>query len=152
LLKCGSGRILRLTGIDLSVNLHMISFIFSFKPWLRKTIAALYLVTIAVLSLMPSYDLPSFTIFPEIDKVVHICMYLGLSFLACWSFEIRRDRMKPLYFMLVTVFMYGILMEVLQRTMHNGRNFDFRDMIANLTGAIVGILIYRYFDRQRLKE
>jgi glycopeptide antibiotics resistance protein len=32
--------------------------------------------------------------------------------------------------------------------MHNGRNFDFRDMLANLTGAIIGILIYRYFDRK----
>ena len=129
----------------------MISFIFSFKPWLRKTIAVLYLATIAVLSLMPSYDLPQFTIFPEIDKVVHICMYLGLSFLACWSFEISRNRMKPLYLMLAGVFMYGVLMEILQRTMHNGRNFDFRDMIANLTGAIAGILIYRFLDRLRLE-
>jgi VanZ family protein len=126
----------------------MISFIFSFKPWLRKTIAVIYLATVAILSLMPSYDLPRFTIFPEIDKVVHISMYLGLSFLACWSLEIKRDQMKPLYLLLTSVFMYGVLMEILQRTMHNGRNFDFRDMLANLTGAIIGILIYRYFDRK----
>lgn len=125
----------------------MISFIFSFKPWLRKIIAIVYLATVAVLSLMPSRDLPHFTVYPEIDKVVHLCMYLGLSFLACWSYEISRDRMKPLYLMVAGVFMYGVLMEILQRTMHNGRNFDFRDMLANLTGAIIGILIYRYFDR-----
>lgn len=125
----------------------MISFIFSFKPWLRKIIAIVYLATVAVLSLMPSRDLPHFTVYPEIDKVVHLCMYLGLSFLACWSYEISRDRMKPLYLMVAGVFMYGVLMEILQRTMHNGRNFDFRDMLANLTGAIIGILIYRYLDR-----
>jgi VanZ family protein len=128
----------------------MISFIFSFKPWLRKTLAALYLAVIAIISLMPVSDLPHFTVFPEIDKAVHIGMYLGLSFLACWSFEVSRDRMKPLYLMLGGVFMYGVLMEILQRTMHNGRNFDFRDMIANLSGAIIGILIYRYFDRKHL--
>ncbi len=126
----------------------MISFIFSFKPWLRKTIGALYLAIVAILSLMPSRDLPQFTIFPEIDKAVHICMYLGLSFLACWSYEIKRERMQPLYLLLAGVFMYGVLMEILQRTMHNGRNFDFRDMLANLTGAIIGIIIYRYFDRK----
>jgi VanZ family protein len=128
----------------------MISFIFSFKPWLRKTIAILYLVTIAVISLIPSHDLPQFTKFKDIDKVIHVCMYMGLSFLACWSFGIRRDRMKPLYFMLAVVFMYGVLMEILQRTMHNGREFDFKDMVANLMGTIVGILIYRYFDKQRI--
>ena len=127
----------------------MISFIFSFKPWLRKSIGVIYLVTVAVISLMPSRDLPHFTVIKEIDKVVHICMYLGLSFLACWSFEIRRDRMKPLYIMLAGVFMYGVLMEILQRTMHNGRDFDFKDMIANLTGTIIGMLIYRFLDRKR---
>ena len=130
----------------------MISFIFSFQIWLRKTIAALYLATIAALSLMPARDLPHFTVFSAIDKVVHISMYLGLSFLACWSYEINRERMKPIYVLLVGVFMYGVLMEILQRTMHNGRNFDFKDMVANLTGAIVGIIIYRFFDRKRTEN
>lgn len=130
----------------------MISFIFSFSLWLRKTLSALYLVIIAVLSLMPVSDLPHFTVFSGIDKMVHVSMYFGLAFLACWSFEINRDRMKPIYFLLSGVFMYGVLMEILQRTMHNGRNFDFRDMLANLTGAIAGILIYRYFDWKRIEK
>jgi VanZ family protein len=129
----------------------MISFIFSFKLWLRKSIAALYLAIVAVLSLMPSYDLPEITVFPQFDKVVHISMYLGLSFLALWSFEVHRDRMKPIYLLLTAVFLYGVLMEILQRTMHNGRSFDFRDMLANLTGAIIGIVIYRYFDLKRVE-
>jgi glycopeptide antibiotics resistance protein len=42
-------------------------------------------------------------------------------------------------------------MEILQRTMHNGRNFDFRDMVANLTGAIIGFYVFRYLDRMREK-
>jgi VanZ family protein len=129
----------------------MISFIFSFKPWLRKTIAALYLGFIVVLSLMPAIDLPHFAVFKNLDKAVHVCMYLGLSFLVCWSFEISRKKMAPLYLLLAGVFMWGVLMEILQRTMHNGRSFDFRDMIANLTGAIVGLIIYRYFDKKRLE-
>jgi len=128
----------------------MISFIFSFKPWLRKTIGSVYLAIVALLSLLPSYDIPDIQLFPGADKLVHICMYLGLSFLACWSYEIKRERMQPVYLLLAGVFMYGVLMEILQRTLHNGRDFDFKDMLANLTGAIIGILIYRYFERKQV--
>jgi len=127
----------------------MISFIFSFKPWLRKTIGAFYLVIIAVLSLLPSYDIPDIGLFPGADKVVHILMYLGLSFLASWSYDISHKGMRFMYLLLTGVFMYGVIMEILQRTMHNGRDFDFKDMIANLTGTIIGLLIYRLLDRQR---
>jgi len=127
----------------------MISFIFSFKLWLRRSIAILYLSIVAVLSLMPAYDLPHITVYPGFDKLVHFSMYLGAAFLGSWSLEISRNRMKPVYFLLAGVFLYGVLMEILQRTMHNGRNFEFRDMIANLTGAIAGILLFRYLDRKR---
>lgn len=127
----------------------MISFIFSFKPWLRKTIGVLYLVTIAVISLMPSQDLPHFTKSKEIDKVIHVCMYLGLAFLASWNYDIFHKKLKYMYMLLAGVFMYGVVMEILQRTMQNGRDFDFKDMLANLTGTIFGLWIYRYLDRKR---
>lgn len=126
----------------------MISFIFSIKLWVRKTIGFIYLVNIALLSLSPSYNLPVIHI-PYIDKLVHICMYLGLSFLAGWSYDIGHRKMKFMYLLVGGVFMYGVLMEILQRTMHNGRAFEFRDMLANLTGAIIGIFIYRYFDKKQ---
>lgn len=126
----------------------MISFIFSFKPWLRKTLAVLYLLTIAVISLMPSHDLPHFTKNKIIDKVIHLCMYLGLSFLAGWNYDIINRQLKYMFMLLAGVFMYGVIMEILQRTMHNGRDFDFKDMIANLTGTIIGLLIYRFLDRK----
>ena len=129
----------------------MISFIFSFKLWLRRILAVLYLAFIALLSLMPANDLPHIAVFKEFDKVVHICMYLGLSFMACWSLDIDRKKMSPIYLLLTLVFMYGVLMEILQRTMHNGRSFDFRDMVANLTGAIVGLMLYRFLDRKRIE-
>ncbi len=130
------------------VNLHMISFIFSIKPWIRKTIGFIYLLNIAWLSLSPSYNLPVIHI-PYIDKVVHMCMYLGLAFLAGWIYDIGHHRVRFAYYLLAGVFMYGALMEILQRTMHNGREFDFKDMLANLFGAIIGLLIYKYLDRMQ---
>jgi VanZ family protein len=74
-----------------------------------------------------------------------------LALIAGWSFNITRNRMRPVYYLLAGVFMWGVLMEILQRTMHNGRNFDFRDMVANLTGAIIGFYVFRYLDRMREK-
>ena len=129
----------------------MISFIFSFKLWMRRTIGLLYLGTVAFVSLMPVSALPHITVFQWFDKAVHFSMYMGLSFLACWSFEITRKYMAPFYLLLSGVFMWGILMEILQRTMHSGRNYEFRDMIANLTGAIIGLMLYRYFDKRRVE-
>ncbi len=127
----------------------MISFIFSFQLWLRRTIGSMYLAALVIISLMPASDLPHIAVFSSFDKAAHFIMYLGLSFLVCWGLDLSRIRMRPIYLLLSGVFMWGVLMEILQRTMHNGRNFDFRDMIANLAGAWVGILIYRYFDRKR---
>lgn len=129
----------------------MISLIFSFPIWLRKTIGLIYLFIIAILSLMPVDVLPNFTVNKGLDKVVHLCMYMGLALIAGWSFNITRNRMRPVYYLLAGVFMWGVLMEILQRTMHNGRNFDFRDMVANLTGAIIGFYVFRYLDRMREK-
>jgi VanZ family protein len=127
----------------------MISCLFSIKPWLRKTVGAVYLTVIALLSLWPANSLPQVSLFSGADKLVHICMYLGLSFLACWIYNIGHHRIWFIYSLLAAVFMYGVLMEILQRTMHNGRSFDFKDMIANLVGAILGTLVYRYLERKQ---
>jgi VanZ family protein len=74
-------------------------------------------------------------------------MYLGLAFLAGWIYDIGHHRVRFAYYLVAGVFLYGVLMEILQRTMHNGREFDFKDMLANLFGAIIGLIIYKSLDR-----
>jgi len=125
----------------------MISYMYSLKPWIRKTIGAIYLAVIALLSLLPARSLPHVPLFSGADKLVHICMYLGLSFLACWIYNIGHQRIWFIYSLLLAVFMYGALMEILQHVIRAGRSFDFMDMIANLVGGIIGMLIYTYLDR-----
>lgn len=130
----------------------MLLCLFLCKPWVRKAVGAAYLAIVAYLSLMPSRNIPDIPLFHGADKLVHICMYLGLSFLACWIYVADRHQLRFMYSLLAAVFMYGVLMEILQRTMRNGRSFDFKDMVANLVGAIIGVLIYRYFERMRMKK
>jgi VanZ family protein len=79
-------------------------------------------------------------------------MYLGLGFVACWSLDREGKRMPPLYLLLVGVFMWGVLMEVLQRLMSNGRSMEILDMAANLAGAVAGLFIYKYLNRKYKRQ
>ena len=126
----------------------MINFIFSLKPWLRITLGLLYLVLIVLLSLLPTSNLPDVPFFSGEDKWIHFCMYLGLGFVTCWSLDMRGKRMPSLNMLLAGVFAWGVLMEILQRLMSNGRGMDVWDMLANLAGAVAGLIVYRFLDRK----
>lgn len=130
----------------------MLNFIFSLKPWVRITLGLLYLVLLVLLSLLPTSDLPDIPYFSGEDKYIHFCMYLGLGFLTCWSLDISDKRRPPPKLLLLTgVFMWGVLMEVLQRLMSNGRGMEYLDMLANLAGAVAGLALYKYLERKRVR-
>jgi VanZ family protein len=109
-----------------------------------------------LLSLLPSSDFPDIPYFSGEDKWIHFCMYAGLGFLTCWSLDTRGRRMPPLFVLLIGVFLWGVLMEVLQRLMANGRSMEILDMLANLAGAIAGLILYKYMNRkwavERIKQ
>jgi len=126
----------------------MIRLLFSSKPWLRITLSILYLILIVLLSLLPTSSLPDVPYFSGEDKWIHFCMYLGLGFVASWSLDRKGKPMPPLYVLLAGLFMWGVLMEVLQRLMSNGRGMEILDMLANLAGAVAGLIVYKYMNRK----
>lgn len=126
----------------------MIRLLFSTKPWLRYTLSLIYLVIIVLLLLLPTSDLPDIPMFSGEDKWIHFCMYLGLGFVTSWSLDRQGKTMPPLYILLAGLFMWGILMEVLQRLMSNGRGMEILDMLANLAGAVAGLFLYKYLNRK----
>lgn len=126
----------------------MLRLLFTSKPWLRITLSILYLVVIVLMSLLPSSNLPNIPYFSGEDKWIHFCMYAGLGFLTCWSLDTKGRRMPPLYVLLIGVFLWGVLMEILQRLMSNGRSMEILDMLANLAGAIAGLILYKYMNRK----
>ena len=130
----------------------VIRFFFSIKPGLRIAIVLVYLAIIALLSLLPAYDLPTIPLFTGADKIIHFCMYCGLSFLFCWGASVSPRHVRSLLFILAGSFLWGALMEVLQRAMHLGRSFEVADMVANFAGAAAGLLVYRFFERKKRKE
>lgn len=126
----------------------MIRFLFSSKPWLRISLSIIYLILIVLLSLLPTSDFPDVPMFSGEDKWIHFCMYLGLGFVTCWSLDRKGKPMPPLYVLLAGLFMWGLLMEVLQRLMANGRGMEISDMLANLAGAVAGLMVYKYMNRK----
>jgi len=119
----------------------MISFIFSIRQKLRVAISLIYLGIIVIVSLMPSEDVPQIIWFEGIDKLVHSFMYLGFTWLLCWSLHSEK---KPfiIYFVIIGTIGWGILMELFQLIMQVGRAFEWLDVLANSVGVITGVLIY----------
>ena len=119
----------------------MISFLFSIKHWLRITLTLVYLSIVADLSLLPSDDLPELPLFPGADKIIHSCMYLGLTWLACWSLR-AESKPKWYYFIFLFSVSWGAIMELLQLLMRMGRSFELFDILSNLVGTFAGLLLY----------
>jgi VanZ family protein len=130
----------------------MIRFIFSLPQWLRVLVSILYLSVVAGLSLMPSDDVPQIEMFPGFDKVVHGCMYFGLTVLACWTLHAEIKRIKIVYLVLFSI-SWGLLMEISQLEMMLGRAFEWKDELANSVGSLLGAVIYllivRLYQSQR---
>ena len=114
------------------------------NPLLRKSLGIFYLTLIAFLSLLPTSNLPDIPYFSGEDKAIHFGMYAGLGFMACWSLNIRNNRLKSYPILLLFVFMWGVIMEILQRLIANGRSLEYLDMLANFAGAVAGLLAYNY--------
>lgn len=121
----------------------MIHFIFSFPKWLRLLLSLLYLAIIAKLSLMAPDEIPDMELFPGFDKLVHGCMYFGLTILSCWTFRAEKRRIRIFYVVLFAG-IWGLTMEFLQLEMEAGRAFEWKDEVSNGIGALLGAGVYAW--------
>jgi len=119
----------------------MISFFINIRQSTRFILVFLYVICIAALSLLPMRDLPHVHEFPGFDKIVHFSMYFMFSFLFGWALKADHNYYWLLLIVPVTIG-WGVFMEVLQNLTHQGRNFDFYDMVANSVGVVIGILFF----------
>jgi VanZ family protein len=83
---------------------------------------------------------------PNLDKVVHICMYFGMSGMLWLEFlrAHRRDR-TPMWHAWVGAFVCPVLfsgaVELLQAFCTTYRGGDWLDFAANTTGAVLASLV-----------
>lgn len=119
----------------------MISFILSIRQPVRFLLVIVYVSCVAALSLFPPDDLPHVEVFSGFDKLVHFTMYFVFSILFCWAVKAESNYLRLFYIVAVTAG-WGILMEYMQLSMHNGRSFSWYDALANCVGITFGILTY----------
>lgn len=105
------------------------------------TILTLYLSLLSAKS-MSSLNLWKIT---GLDKLGHAAFYMLFSLL--WSMAIARNKDRRLWILMIAIF-FGIMMETGQYLMMNGRSFEVLDIVANSVGAMVGMLVFSWLNRE----
>lgn len=106
--------------------------------------ALLWTLLILYLSLISATTASKFNVFDlfGIDKIGHLIFYSTFSFLWCMSFRRRKiDKINILFFSIS----FGVLMEICQLYLFNGRSFEYYDIVANILGSIIGIILFKKF-------
>ena len=107
-----------------------------------------YLLLISILSLLPSDSMPDIPLFPNADKLIHMAMYAGFTFLLlnAWKgYFIDRNK----WLIPVLIALWGIGMESLQSLKSIGRSFDLWDEAANIAGFFPGWLAVVVFQKYK---
>lgn len=94
---------------------------------------------------MPTSGLPKVGI-SQFDKIVHNCIFITLSILWQLYFYIKgvENKRKFILLFLLIMLVYGILIEVFQELFTASRTADPFDVIANMIGVVIGIVVFNY--------
>ena len=108
-----------------------------------KIIFYLYVLLIFLLSLIPRETVEFIQIFGW-DKIAHLIEYFILGFLYRWYIikEVSISRVQFYYILLIPVIDEFLIQNFSNRTV------DFWDLIFNIIGLLLGILIRDYFDKK----
>jgi len=81
------------------------------------------------------------------DKVLHAFAYTVLAL--SWFYAIKKahDNTRVKIVIAISIFIFGIIIEVLQEWLAQGRMMDFKDVIANTIGILVAFSIFKYLLR-----
>ena len=108
-------------------------------------LAILYSGVISILFFVPSQKLPNIT-FSGTDKIIHSLVHFVLINL--WLFYIYfKNRYtiqaKWILILLLSMLLYGIVIEILQDLFTVSRKADLFDVAANFTGSLLGIFFFK---------
>ena len=122
----------------------------------KYPVSLLIILTVIYLSFFkpPTTDLSNI---PNIDKIVHICMYLGMSGMLWLEFlRAHQKGDSPLWHAWVGAFVCPVLfsgmVELLQEYCTTYRGGDLLDFAANTTGALIASLIGYFVLRPRMAK
>jgi len=112
---------------------------------LRKNLISVSVaIIILYLSLTGSDSFSRFRIpvIPSFDKIVHAAMYFALMVSLLFENRTIAGTLKS-YALLATIpFIYGVLIELLQKLFTSDRQGEIFDILFNLTGIIIAVAVW----------
>lgn len=96
------------------------------------------------LTLMPSRDIPQSFIFW--DKAQHALAFFLLMLTGSIAYA------KKYYWVLIGLVFYGASIEVMQKYFTYTRSGDVSDLIADILGILVGLIVFKLIEHRLLKN
>lgn len=117
-------------------------------------------LVILVLTGLPGSCFPRVKPIVGLDKVVHMLMYAGFAFACLWGYRKpfketgKGYRRKAIWITMALGAVLGMLTEIMQETLIQGRTGSVYDWIADVIGCIFGVIIAYFLlrDRNNLKN
>ena len=112
------------------------------KLFRSKWVAIIWLLFITFLFMLPGSALPENNLFIDLqfDKVVHVCLFAALLFLFRSSFALEADYYPAI--LMILALCYGLGIEYVQQNFVSNRSFDGYDVVADMIGSLVGLLVH----------
>ncbi len=113
----------------------------------------LWAVLILVLYVLPGEELPVFDDwdFLSLDKLAHMGLFAAMTLFLKVGLKRQsasaRARTFAGYYAVSFSIGYGVILEAIQGHVAQGRYSDVQDALANVLGAILGTVIYRFIYR-----
>ena len=95
----------------------------------------------SLISVKNVVELPAIHFF---DKFLHFSAYFLLTLSWLIAFINKLTQQRKVIIIVVTVFIYGIIIEVLQGALTTYRQADLFDMFANLIGIVIAWLFFTF--------
>lgn len=105
--------------------------------------------SLIILYLSAASGLPGtsqFPSFPGADKAAHALVYALLAVLLWMGFK-RWSPGKRSHTVLGITALYGLGMEIMQNFFFPERHFELLDIVANIIGAVLGLLSIKFFSK-----
>lgn len=114
------------------------------EPRIFLSIGLIYTLFVTIIFLLPASEIPNIKI-SFADKIAHVLIHCVLNFIwLCYCLIIKKGVIFGKNIMLVLVFClsYGIIIEVFQKWFLPSRTYDVFDVLANVFGSMLGLLLY----------
>ena len=114
------------------------------RHWFKVSIYSLAVfVTLAILYLsLSSQGVVKVDLMDNFDKILHATAYFILTTIWFLSLSTEKRPKKIKMILALGILVFGMVIEVLQGTLTDYRVISFADVIANLVGIVLGIILF----------